>query len=168
MSRRGRIALTLFACMTTGTMVIAGFRQPHLASGGRSNGGAETPTFTYRIVHAYPHDPQAFTQGIIYRNGVFYESTGLNGHSSLRKVEVATGKVLQRQDVEQQYFAEGLTDWNDRLIQLTWQSKMAFSYDITTFNVQRTFRYSGEGWGLTHDQKQLIIDRKSTRLNSSH
>ena len=80
--------------------------------------------YGYEIVHTYPHDPSAFTQGLIFVDGVLYESTGLNGHSSLRKVKLETGEVLQRRDVDAQYFAEGLTEWQGTLIQITWLTRV--------------------------------------------
>lgn len=115
------------------------------------------PVYGYEIVNSYPHDPQAFTQGLIYRDGFLFESTGLLGRSTLRKVELETGEVLQRYDVAQPYFAEGLTDWGDRLLQLTWQTNIGFIYDLTSFRVTDTFGYAREGWGLTRDGRQLIM-----------
>jgi glutaminyl-peptide cyclotransferase len=123
-----------------------------------------TPVYGYRVVHVYPHDPQAFTQGLIFRDGVLYESTGLNGQSSLRKVKLETGEVLQQRDVDRQYFAEGLTDWGDRLVQLTWQTGIGFLYDRATFKPIGTFPYKGEGWGLTHDRTRLIMSDGSANL----
>ncbi len=112
---------------------------------------------TYRIVHTYPHDPHAFTQGLVYVDGHLYESTGLRGKSSLRMVDLETGRVLQQQTVDAQYFAEGLTTWGSSLIQLTWESHIALVYDRFSFRPLRTFHYSGEGWGLTEDGKSLIL-----------
>jgi glutaminyl-peptide cyclotransferase len=126
--------------------------------------GSTAPVFGYKVVHTYPHDHDAFIQGFIYLNGVFYESTGLNGHSSLRKVNVETGRVLQKIDIPEQYFAEGLADWKNELIQLTWKAGMGFVYDRLTFNQLRTFRYGGEGWGLTHDGTRLIESDGSSVL----
>jgi glutamine cyclotransferase len=120
--------------------------------------------YGYRVVASYHHDSNAFTQGLVYRGGVLYESTGLRGRSSLRKVELATGRVLQQRAVAPAYFAEGLTDWHDRLIQLTWQSNVAFAYDLATFAPLRTFSYEGEGWGLTHDATHLIMSDGSAEL----
>jgi glutaminyl-peptide cyclotransferase len=113
--------------------------------------------YGYRIVNAYPHDSRAYTQGLIYRDGFLYESTGLNGRSTLRKVRLQTGEVVQEHRVDPRYFAEGLTDWGNRLIQLTWQTNVGFVYDLATFSPVRTFPYQGEGWGLTHDGKRLIM-----------
>lgn len=119
---------------------------------------------SYRIVRSYPHDPQAYTQGLIYENGYLYESTGLNGHSSLRMVNLDDGRVLQRASVPSQYFAEGLTSWGSTLIQLTWKAHIAFVYDRFSFRLLRTFQYSGEGWGLTQDGKDLILSDGTAAL----
>ena len=118
---------------------------------------APVPVDGYKVINTYHHDKTAFTQGLIYRDGVFYESTGLNGSSTLRKVELATGKVLQKATVDAKYFAEGLTDWNGTLLQLTWKDGLGFVYDRATFGFKQTFRYYGEGWGLTHDGTRLIL-----------
>jgi len=125
---------------------------------------ASAPVYGYRVVHVYPHDRDAFTQGLIYLDGFLYESTGLEGRSSLRKVKLETGQVLQKTDVPAQYFAEGLTDWKKSLVQLTWKSGIGFVYDLFTFKPQRTFAYGGEGWGLTHDGTQLIQSDGSDSL----
>jgi glutaminyl-peptide cyclotransferase len=112
---------------------------------------------SYQVVHTYPHDAQAFTQGLVFVDGQLYESTGLNGRSSLRMDDLETGKVLQRQDVPAEYFAEGLTNWRSNLVQLTWQSHKAFVYDRFSFRLLRTFPFEGEGWGLTQDGRNLIL-----------
>jgi glutaminyl-peptide cyclotransferase len=119
---------------------------------------------TYKIIHTYPHDPNAYTQGLIYLDGHLYESTGLNGHSSLRMVDLDSGRVLQSVPVPSQYFAEGLTNWGSTLIQLTWQSHIAFVYDRFSFRLLRTLRYDGEGWGLTQDGKNLILSDGTATL----
>jgi glutaminyl-peptide cyclotransferase len=119
---------------------------------------------TYRVVHTYPHDPHAFTQGLVYIDGSLYESTGLEGQSSLRMVDLETGRVLQSQPVDSKYFAEGLTAWGSTLVQLTWESHVAFVYDRFSFRMLRTFSYSGEGWGLTQDGKSLILSDGSDTL----
>lgn len=122
------------------------------------------PVIPYDVVRSYPHDPEAFTQGLIYRDGFLYESTGLNGRSSLRKVRLETGEVVQRVRVDTRYFAEGLTDWGNRLVQLTYQTNVAFVYDLTTFRVQDTFTYAGEGWGLARDATRLIMSDGTSSL----
>jgi glutamine cyclotransferase len=115
------------------------------------------PADTYQVVHAYPHDAQAFTQGLVYVDGHLYESTGLSGQSSLRMDDLETGRILQLHDVPAKYFAEGLTEWGNTLVQLTWQDHVVFVYDRTSFHLLRTLPYPGEGWGLTHDDKSLIV-----------
>ena len=115
------------------------------------------PNDSYQIVHTYPHDSEAFTQGLIFVDGHMYESTGLNGRSSIRMVDVSTGRVLQKYDLPAEYFGEGLTDWGSNLIQLTWRAHKGFVYDRFSFSLRRTFQYTGEGWGLTHDGRQLIM-----------
>lgn len=125
---------------------------------------AQTPVYGYQIVDAYPHDRSAFTQGLVYRDGFLYESTGLTGRSSLRKVRLETGEVLEHHALASEYFGEGITDWGKTLLQLTWQSKIGFVYDLQTFGVTRTFGYEGEGWGLTHDTSTLILSDGTPRL----
>jgi len=128
---------------------------------------AASPAFAadrYRIVHTYPHDPQAYTQGLLFEDGYLYESTGLNGRSSLRMVDLETGRALQKADVPDKYFAEGLAAWGGTLIQLTWQSHVAFVYDRFSFRLLHTFTYKGEGWGLTQDRKDLILSDGTATL----
>ena len=115
------------------------------------------PVYGYQVVRSYPHDPEAFTQGLVYHNGALFEGTGLNGRSSIRKVKLETGEVLQIQKLENQYFGEGIAVWGDSVIQLTWQSEVGFVYDLATFQRKRSFTYRGEGWGLTHDGSRLIM-----------
>ena len=122
------------------------------------------PVYTYRVVRTYPHDSKAFTQGLQYVDGFLYEGTGLNGSSSIRKVKLETGEVVQRRDLARAYFGEGITVWKTDLIQLTWQSQVAFVYDSKTFAPRRTFKYKGEGWGLTHDGTNLIMSDGTDEL----
>ncbi len=123
-----------------------------------------TPVYGYDVVKVYPHDRDAFTQGLLYRDGVLYESTGLNGRSSLRKVELETGKVLQQTPVDARYFAEGLVDWGSRLMQLTWNTNVGFVYDLASFKPLQTFSYTGEGWGLARDSTRLIMSDGTSTL----
>jgi len=118
----------------------------------------------YQIVHTYPHDSKAFTQGLIYVDGHLYESTGLNGRSSIRMEDLSTGRILQNYDLPAEYFGEGLTAWGSNLVQLTWKSHKGFVYDRFSFSLLRTFQYEGEGWGLTHDNKQLIMSDGTSYL----
>ena len=115
------------------------------------------PVCTVRIVSVFPHDRAAFTQGLVFENGGFYEGTGLRGQSTLRRVDLETGEVLQTHSLPPQYFGEGITIWEDRIIQLTWQSRLGFVYDKESFEQFETFAYPTEGWGLTHDGTQLIM-----------
>jgi glutaminyl-peptide cyclotransferase len=130
----------------------------------KKSGTSKALVRSYRVIHAYPHDPDAFTQGLLYRDGYLYESTGLEGRSSLRKVELESGRVLKKADIPRPYFAEGLTDWGQTLVQLTWVSHLGFVYDTSTFRKQREFHYPGEGWGLTHDARHLIMSDGSDTL----
>jgi glutaminyl-peptide cyclotransferase len=123
------------------------------------------PTESYRIVNVYPHDAAAFTQGLVFVNGMLYESTGLFGQSSLRMVDLATGHVLQQHDLPAKYFGEGLTDWQSQLIQLTWRSHLGFVYDTFSFRTLRTFTYPWEGWGFPHDSRHLILSDGTSVLH---
>ncbi len=114
------------------------------------------PVDTYEVVKSYKHDPDAFTQGLVIHNGVFYESDGEYGESNVRKVEIDTGKVLQKQDLAEDYFAEGLTILNDKIYQITWRENTAFQYDLN-LKLIKEFRYPGDGWGLTNDGTNLIM-----------
>lgn len=118
----------------------------------------------YRVLDRLPHDPAAYTQGLLFADGVFYESTGLNGQSSLRRVDPESGQVLQRRDLDPAYFGEGLALVGDTLIQLTWKAGKAFVYDRRSFELRREFDYDGEGWGLTYDGRRLIMSDGSERL----
>jgi glutaminyl-peptide cyclotransferase len=124
----------------------------------------ETPIYGYRVIAAFPHDPDAFTQGLLYHDGFLYESTGLYGASSLRRVEPETGRVLQQVDLPADCFGEGLALWGERLIQLTWRENTGFLYDRETFQLLEHFSYPGEGWGLTHDGQRLIISDGTATL----
>jgi glutaminyl-peptide cyclotransferase len=126
--------------------------------------GSSAPVDGYKIIHVYPHDPGAFTQGLVYVDGHLYESTGLNGRSSIRMIDVESGRVLQKRDLPTEYFGEGLTDWASHLIQLTWKAGIGFVYDRFSFTTERNFHYQGEGWGLTHDGTSLIISDGSSVL----
>jgi glutaminyl-peptide cyclotransferase len=124
----------------------------------------DTPIFDYEVIETYPHDPDAFTQGLQYVNGELYEGTGLLGRSSLRRVELATGEVLQQIELADQYFGEGIVVIDDLIYQLTWQSHVAFLYDRESFEVIDEFSYPTEGWGLTYDGEELIMSDGSPNL----
>jgi len=118
---------------------------------------AKAPVARYHVVKSYPHDSEAFTQGLIYLDGVLYEGTGLVGRSSIRKVRLENGEILQMRNIDPTIFGEGITEWGKTLVQLTWQSGVGFVYDRASFQQLKTFNYTGEGWGLTHDDKRLIM-----------
>ena len=122
--------------------------------------------YTYKIVNTYPHDKGAYTQGLEFYNGFLYEGTGRKGTSSIRKVELKTGKVLQQHDLSDEYFGEGITIFNNKLHQLTWQAGIGFIYNLETFEKEKEFKYtkSREGWGLTNDGKQLIKTDGTERI----
>jgi glutaminyl-peptide cyclotransferase len=115
------------------------------------------PTYTYTVVRTYPHDSAAFTQGLFYLNGFLYESTGLEGHSTVRKVELASGRVLQKVDLPAALFGEGITFWDDRLLSLTWKNHFGYVFDLKTFTQKERYSYEGEGWGLTRNDREIIL-----------
>ena len=124
----------------------------------------DLPVDTFQIVATYPHDPDAFTQGLVWQDGIFYEGTGLRGRSSLRKVDPASGDVTQEIDLADQYFGEGITIFGDKLYQLTWQEDTGFIYDKDSFELLDTWTYPGEGWGLTTDGERLIMSDGTNEL----
>jgi glutaminyl-peptide cyclotransferase len=116
------------------------------------------PVQSYKVIASFPHDTTSFTQGLVFASdGQLYESTGLNGESTLRRVDISTGQTLQRIDVPREYFAEGLAMVGDELLQLTWQHHIGFVYDRKTFKQKRTFSYKTEGWGITYDGTSRLV-----------
>ncbi len=115
------------------------------------------PISRVQVLHVYPHDPNAFTQGLFFKDGFLYEGTGLNGRSSIRKVRLETGEVLQKRDLPEEYFGEGITWWGKQLIEITWQSQRGFTYNLETFAPEKSFGYPGEGWGITRNDKEIIL-----------
>ncbi|HEX9173819.1 MAG TPA: glutaminyl-peptide cyclotransferase [Telluria sp.] len=132
---------------------------------------AAIPVYGFVVKKSYPHDPQAFTQGLFFHNGFLYESTGLKGSSTVRKVELATGKVLQKTALAPEIFGEGITGIGNDIISITWTTQVGFVFDMKSFKLRQRFSYTGEGWGLANDGKQLymsdgsaairVLDRKS-------
>jgi glutamine cyclotransferase len=120
--------------------------------------------YGYEVVHAYPHDPGAFTEGLFYLDGFLYEGTGMENESSIRKVRLETGEVVQKHDLPPKYFGEGIINWKDRLIELTYKSQVGFVYDLAGFQLQKQFEYPGEGWALTQDGKRLIMSDGTAEL----
>jgi len=148
------LALSCFQCQPTGSN--------SKTTAAPANGPA--PKYGYQIVNMWPHDSNAFTQGLILMDGKLLESTGQEGFSSLRRVELESGKVLQKVDVPEPYFAEGMTQLNGKVYQLTWQHNLGFIYDAQTFNRLGQFNYQGEGWGLTTDGQSLILSDGSPNI----
>jgi glutaminyl-peptide cyclotransferase len=125
---------------------------------------AAIPLYGFMVKNSYPHDPQAFTQGLSIRDGYLYETTGMNGRSSLRKVELASGKVLQKKDLAPEFFGEGSALVGQDIVGLTWTSHAGFVYDLKTFSLKRRFNYAGEGWGLASDAQHLYMSDGSADI----
>ncbi|UCG59049.1 MAG: glutaminyl-peptide cyclotransferase [Phycisphaerales bacterium] len=155
MNRPLRLSLAAVLALAGGVFI-------HSCSDSKSSGPA---VYTYKISKTYSHDRSAYTQGLAFENGVLYESTGIHGSSTLRKVELETGRVLQRYELPPEYFGEGLTIYGDKIIQLTWRSKVGFVYDKASFELIRRFTYPTEGWGITHDGERLIMSDGTSVLH---
>ena len=123
------------------------------------------PVYTYKVVNTYPHDRSAFTQGLVFKDGVLYEGTGLHGYSTLRRVKLETGEILQICELSPQFFGEGVTVYENKIIQLTWQSHIGFVYDKYSFKLLQEFNYPDEGWGITHDGEHLIMSDGTETLH---
>lgn len=130
----------------------------------RNLSGDKTPKYGFEVLHTWTHDPHAFTQGLVFADGKLLESTGQHGRSSLRRVELETGQVLQKVSVGEQYFAEGITQLKGKIYQLTWQDHLGFIYDAQSFERVGQFAYEGEGWGLTTDGTSLILSDGTDRI----
>ncbi|HEY6507462.1 MAG TPA: glutaminyl-peptide cyclotransferase [Vicinamibacterales bacterium] len=157
MTRPRPIVRLLWASAAASTVALGAAGPDAFNQEGQGRRTPRAPVWRHEVVRAYPHDPEAFTQGLVFRDGALYESTGLNGKSSLRRVALDTGRVLQRTSVDRRYFAEGLAAWGPNLVQLTWDTNVGFVYDRASFRLLRTFTYGGEGWGLADDGRQLIL-----------
>lgn len=125
---------------------------------------AATPEYTYKVVHIYPHDPQAFTEGLEYRGGFLYESTGLEGRSTLSKIQLETGRPVQRITLNPTLFGEGITILNEKIVQLTYKTELGFVYEQQSLKRLRTFKYTGEGWSLTNDGEHIYMDDGSSDI----
>jgi len=123
------------------------------------------PVYTYKVVNTYPHDRSAFTEGLVFEDGVLYEGTGLHGYSTLRRVRLETGEILQIRELPPQYFGEGLTIYGNKIIQLTWQSHIGLVYDKYSFKLLQEFSYPDEGWGITYDGRHLIMSDGTSTLH---
>jgi len=127
--------------------------------------GRVAPTYTYRVLNAFPHDRDAFTQGLVFSGGKLYEGTGLNGRSSIREVDLETGQVLRIRNLDAVYFGEGITVWDDAIVQLTLSSGKGLVYDAATFELRREFSYTTGGWGITSDGERLIMSDGTSMLH---
>ena len=184
------VVIGLAALAVTGAIVFERFRSAPKPSHQSPAAGRKTETvksvYEYEVVREYPHDAQAFTQGLIFLDGYFYESTGVTGRSSLRKVRPETGEVIQQRAVNRRDYGEGLTEWRGKLMQLTPRRRgsepiwhvytfledvsrhfgynIGWTYDIASFEPRSSFKYRGDGWGLTHDERRLIMSDGSSKL----
>lgn len=158
------LPLLLSAAALAALAVACGASSPAESSAVTTTAVEGVEQFGYEIVHSHPHDPQAFTQGLTIADGQLYEGTGLHGRSSLRRVDLRSGAVLQQVALEPQYFGEGIAVVSDRIIQLTYTSGVGFVYERSTFKRTDTFTYTGEGWGLTYDGTRLIMSDGSDQL----
>src|SRR5260221_9702968 len=165
--RRNSFAAAVLALLfggCAGTPSADGTRTAEGPSEVRREAGDAIPVLSIKVLKAYPHKPGAFTQGLEYFDGFLYESTGEVGHSSVRKTELESGKVLQKTDLNPPHFGEGLTIFRRKVYQLTWLTKVGFVYDLRTLRKLREFHNDGEGWGLTHDDSSLILSDGTNRL----
>ena len=135
-----------------------------LGSGLAAAKGGPIPSYGVQVVRSYPHDPNAFTQGLFFKNGVLYESTGLEGRSSIRKVRLETGEVLQQVALPAGLFGEGIVDWGEQIIGLTWQSQLGFVLKLDDFSLVKRFNYPGEGWGITRNNRELVMSDGTAEL----
>jgi len=155
------IKISVIGLLTlTGVFFI--YRYSNLEANANSN---VIPVYTYKVVNTYPHDRSAFTEGLVFEDGVLYEGTGLRGYSNLRRVKLETGEILQIYELLPQFFGEGVTIYGDKIIQLTWQSNIGFVYDKYSFKLLQEFNYPDEGWGITHDGKHLIVSDGTSTLH---
>ncbi len=157
----GVIGVWLSGC---GTAQVAIAKPSVPARSASAIAGTQIPVLSVNVIKTFPHDPKAFTQGLEYYGGFLYESTSLKGKSSLRKVDIDTGRVLQSVALSPEYFGEGLTILRGKIYQLTWLSKTGFIYDLQTFRKSGEFHYESEGWGLTHDEHSLILSDGTNQL----
>lgn len=156
------IALSVASVLTVGLVTVQVAAQPasrdrRAASHEDSSAAWKPRSYSYRVINAFPHDHGAFTQGLVYERGFLYEGTGLYGRSSLREVVLETGQVTRISRLESRYFGEGITIFGNRVLQLTWVARTGFVYNRETFERVRSFSYSSEGWGITHDGRRLIV-----------
>jgi glutaminyl-peptide cyclotransferase len=159
----GALSLALIfpvtACSLSQTATSPGGRAPQTQAVDQ-----EAPVYTFEVVKSWPHDCKAFSQGLVFYNGFLFESTGQYGSSTLRKIDLDTGKVLERVKIQKEYFAEGIAIFQGKIFQLTWESHKGFIYDLESFERLGEFSYDGQGWGLTHDNHSLIMSDGTNRI----
>ena len=153
---RFRLLLAHLVCFALLPASLLSQSTPHASSA--------TPEYTYKVIHIFPHDAAAFTQGLTYQNGFLYEGTGLNGHSSIRKVRLETGELIEKRDLPAEFFGEGIAILDNEIIQLTWLSHKAFIYDLNDFAPKGMFSYPGEGWGLATDGRVLFMSNGTSTI----
>lgn len=153
----GRLKIFIWILILQLVVLVSGFSC-------RQKTGDQTKVYSYKIINQFPHDTNAFTQGLAFEDGILYEGTGKYGESQLRKVDLQTGKVLKIHNLTDNYFGEGICIFDDKIIQLTWKSETGFVYDKNTFDLVKIFYYQTEGWGITHDGKNLIISDGTDNL----
>lgn len=144
----------------TGALFINHYSNPEYSANSKF-----IPVYTYKVINTYPHDRNAFTEGLVFEDGVLYEGTGLHGYSTLRRVKLETGEILKIRELPPQFFGEGVTIYENKIIQLTWQSHIGFVYDKYSFKLLQEFNYPDEGWGITHDGKHLIMSDGTETLH---
>lgn len=137
---------------------------PIIGQSSRPAGPRPPREYTFKVVNVFPHDTAAFTQGLVYHDGFFYEGTGLYGRSSMRKVRLETGEVMQHADLGREFFGEGIAIVGNKVIQLTWQSHVGFVYNLADFKLLRQFSYPGEGWGLTSNGNEIFMSDGSAQI----
>ncbi|HOW57472.1 MAG TPA: glutaminyl-peptide cyclotransferase [Smithellaceae bacterium] len=155
-----RTALAVFVSLLTADLLAAAEKKFHHV--------AAAPVATVKIVNSFPHDKDAFTEGLLFHQGYFYESTGLQGQSSLRKVEIKSGKIIQEINLAHEYFGEGMTILGNKIYLLTWQNKTVFIYNLRDMQKTGVFHYEGEGWGLTTDGKNLWMSDGGEVITCRH
>jgi glutamine cyclotransferase len=155
--------MMLLAVVFAGVLACSGASTAKQTGDG-STAAEEIPVYSYEVINTWPHDAEAYTQGLAFHDGTLFESTGLYGSSSLRRVELKTGKVKKKVEVDRQYFAEGMTIFGDKIFQLTWQAQKGFIYDLKKLRQEGEFNYEGQGWGLTHDNHSLIMSDGTNRI----
>jgi len=155
-----------FKILVIGLLALTGvFSIYHYSNLEPSANSKVIPVYTYKVINTYPHDQSAFTEGLVFEDGILYEGTGLHGHSTLRRVKLETGEILQICELPPQFFGEGVTIYKNKIIQLTWKSNIGFVYDKHGFKLLKKFNYPDEGWGITHDGEHLIMSDGTATLH---